>query len=138
MKLLHTFLLVVSATSCMAQPSKTTLLADEFDCTDINTSSQLDDCIHKEIMSSITLLSNEFVSFEKRSKHVYAADPKLGKELIEIVREAQDAWITFRDRNCKIEAFEVEKETLAYITTINNCVIRMNTGRIEKLKNLLR
>ncbi|MCF6254982.1 MAG: DUF1311 domain-containing protein [Gammaproteobacteria bacterium] len=138
MRLLHIFLLVFSATSCMAQPTKTIFLADELDCTDITTSPQLDDCVHKEMMNSNALLLTEFVNFEKRAKRVYAADLKLGKELIAVVSEAQDAWITFRDRTCKIEAFEIEKETPAYVTTVNSCVIRLNTARIEELKNLLR
>jgi uncharacterized protein YecT (DUF1311 family) len=136
MKLLHIFLFVISATSCMAQPP--TPLADKPYCTDINTSSQVDDCIHMDMMNSQTLLSNELLNFEKRVKHVYEADQKLGKALIQIVREAQDAWITFRDKNCKIEAFQIEKEMPAYVTTINNCVIQMNTRRIEELKSLLR
>jgi len=137
MKLLYILLLVCSAASCMAQPPKTNTLADDFDCTDINVSPKLDDCIYKEIMNSKTLLSDELLSFEKRAKNIYATDMKLGKELIEIVRGTQDAWIAFRDRSCKIEAFQIEKKTPAYITTINNCIIRMNNGRIEKLKNLL-
>jgi len=138
MKLLHIFLFVFSATSCMAQTLKATSLADEPDCTDINTSSQLDDCINKEMTNSKTLLLNEILNFEKRARQVYASDPKLGKELIETVGEAQDAWITFRDRHCKIEAFQIEKEMPAYVTTINSCVIQMNTKRIKELKNLLR
>jgi uncharacterized protein YecT (DUF1311 family) len=138
MKLLHISLLVFSATSCMTQPLKSTSLAGEPDCTHINTSSQLDDCIHKEMTNSKTLLLKEILSFEKLARRVYAPDPKLGKELIEIVRETQYAWVTFRDKHCKIEAFQIAKEIPAYVTTVNDCVIQMNTKRIEEFKNLLR
>ena len=137
MRLLHAFLLVISATSCMAQSPKINHLTDKLDCTAINTSPQLDDCVHKQMMKSNTLLLNEFVNFEKLAKHVYAVDPKLGKELIEKVRKAQDAWITFREQNCSVDAFEVEEGTPAYITTVNNCIIRMNAERIKELKMLL-
>ncbi len=138
MKLLYILLLVSSAACCMAQPPKNNTVADDFDCTDINVSPELDDCIYKEMINSKTLLSDELLSFEKRAMNIYAADMKLGKELIKIVRGTQDAWITFRDRNCEVEAFQIEKKMPAYVTTINNCVIRMNNKRIEKLKNLLR
>lgn len=137
MKILHIILLFIFASSCMAHAPKATALTDELDCTNINTSPQLDDCVYKGMMNSKNLLSNEYLSFEKRAKNVYAADSKLGKELIKIVREAQDAWIAFRDKTCKIEAFEIEKKAPAYATTINNCVIRMNIERIKELKNLM-
>lgn len=139
MRLLHIFLLAISATACMAEPSKTTsLIVDDSDCTDIRSSSQIDDCIHKEMMNSNVSLSNALVSVEKRVEQAYAADLQLGQELIEIVREAQHAWLAFRDKDCKIQAFEIEKDTPAYVTTINNCVIQMNDNRIEELKNMLR
>lgn len=139
MRLLHIFLLAISATACMAEPSKTTsLVVDDSDCTEIRSSYQIDDCIHKEMMNSNVLLSNALISVEKRVEQAYAADLQLGQELIEIVREAQYAWLGFRDKDCKIQAFEIEKDTPAYVTTINNCVIQMNDNRIEELKNMLR
>lgn len=137
MRLLHAFLLVVFATSCMAQPPKNNPRTDKLDCTVINTSAQLDACVHKKMVTSNALLLNEFVSFKKRVKRVYAADLKLGNELIEKVRKAQDAWIAFRGKNCSVDAFEVEEGTPAYITTVNNCIIRMNAKRIEELKKLM-
>jgi uncharacterized protein YecT (DUF1311 family) len=138
MKLFHLLMLAFSVTACIAQPLKAASQADESDCKNITTSPQLDDCVRKDRINSDALLLNEFSNFEKRAKQMYAADLKLGNELIATVRNAQDAWITFRDRSCKIEAFEIERETPAYATTFSNCVIRMNTGRIEELKKLLR
>lgn len=76
-------------------------------------------------------------SFEKRAKQVYAADPALGKELIDKVRNAQDAWLSFREKNCSVEVFEIQKGTPAYITTMNNCIILMNAERLKALKKLL-
>ena len=76
-------------------------------------------------------------SFEKRANQLYAPDPALGKELIDKVRNAQDAWLSFREKNCSVEAFEIQVGTPAYITTVNNCIILMNAERIKVLKKLL-
>ena len=137
MKLLSIFFLIISTSACMAQPSNVKPLTDELDCTAIIISPQLDDCIHKKMLSSNARLLVEMKNFEKRAKKLYTPDPVIGKELIDKVRNAQDAWLNFREKNCIVEAFEVQTGTPAYITTVNNCVIRMNTDRINMLKKLL-
>lgn len=137
MRLVHAILLAIATTNCMAQPSKITPKVNEIDCTNITTSPQLNDCVDKMVVALNARLLNKFVNFEARAKAVYAVDLKLGKELIEKVRKAQDSWITLRDLNCSIDAFEVEEGTLAYITTVNNCIIRMNKERIKALKKIL-
>ena len=137
MRLVQFIILLFFITSCMAQPPMTSSVSDELDCSEISASMQLDDCVYKAMMTSNTDLMNELARFEVRAASVYEADPALGKELIDVVRQAQDAWVSFRDTNCRVDAFEVEEGTPAYITTMNNCIIRMNAVRIEELKRLL-
>ena len=124
-------LMVVSSSLCFAQSP------DRLDCSSISISPQLDDCVRKQLKKSNILLQNEFENFKKRTKRVYEADLKLGNELIEKVQKAQNAWVTYRDLNCRAEAFEVEERTAAYNTTVNNCTIRMNDERLKILQKLL-
>ena len=137
MKLLSFFLFIISASACVAQPTNVKPSTDELDCTTISISPQLDKCIHKKMLSSNARLLAEMGSFEKRANQLYAPDPALGKELIDKVRNAQDAWLSFREKNCSVEAFEIQVGTPAYITTVNNCIILMNAERIKVLKELL-
>ena len=137
MKLLSFFLFIISASACVAQPTNVKPSTDELDCTSISISPQLDKCIHKKMLSSNARLLAEMGSFEKRANQLYAPDPALGKELIDKVRNAQDAWLSFREKNCSVEAFEIQVGTPAYITTVNNCIILMNAERIKVLKKLL-
>ncbi|SDU36663.1 lysozyme inhibitor LprI family protein [Halopseudomonas salegens] len=138
MKLLYMAMLVFAAGACMAHSPDITSLPEEPDCADISASAELDDCMHEAIETSRTLLSDELVSFEKRARHVYAADQMLGQEFIDMVLEAQNAWVEFRDKSCKVDAFEVEKGAPSYVTTVNGCIIRMNMERVEVLESLLR
>jgi len=137
---MHTYLLVIAGiittVTCMAQPPVIDAPNEVIDCTEITTSPQVDDCVQQEVTISNALLLKEFASFEQRTESVYTSYPKLGKEFIEMVRKTQDAWITFRDLNCNVNAFEAEKGMPAYMTTMNNCIIRMNAERIEDLTKL--
>lgn len=137
MKLLSVFLFIISASACVAEPTNIKSSTDKLDCTTISISPQLDECIDKQMLSSNARLLAEMGHFEKRAKLVYAPDPALGKELIDKVRNAQDAWLSFREKNCSVEAFEIQVGTPAYITTVNNCIILMNAERIKVLKKLL-
>lgn len=136
MRLLQTCLLMITSTTCVAQPPMSDASNEVIDCVEITTSPQINDCVHQEMTASNALLSNEFVNFGQRTERIYASHPELGKELIERVQKAQDAWIAFRDLNCNVDAFEVEEGAPAYITTVNNCIIRMNAERIEDLTKL--
>jgi len=139
MRLFLSFLIFSFTMSCSAEPAgnKIKIAQNEIDCTDIQTSAQVDHCVKKEMEASNTLLSNTSLSLEKRIKLAYSANLKLGTELIEISRNAQTAWLTFRDQSCKINTFEVEEGTPAYITATNDCIIQMNTHRIDELNELL-
>jgi uncharacterized protein YecT (DUF1311 family) len=132
------FLLVVLASYSVAQPSGELSEAGYPICVDVSTSAELDECVREKTRKSKSRLYRELENLELRVKSLYSADSTLGKELVELLYEAQDAWVSFRDESCKVEAFELEKDTPAYATTINACVIRMNTSRTEEIKELLR
>jgi len=137
MRLLYIALFACLASACQAQTAQNTDVKDEFDCTVISSSAQLDECVRRELKVSNTLLSQEFDKLDIRVKNAYKADPKLGKELIKKAHDAQEAWIAFRDLSCIMESFEVEEGSPAHVTAVNDCSIRMNGLRIEDLKKLL-
>ena len=136
MKLFYVLVLLVAATSCMAQTPRSEHVNKVLDCKVIKTSPQLDACVHSKMVQSNIRLKNEFLSLEERVRHAYTADQKLGDEFIEKVRKAQKAWVTFRQLNCSVEAFDIEEGTPAHNTTVNNCIIRMNAARISALIKL--
>ncbi len=117
----------------MAQPKTT----DKLDCSTITSSPQLDDCVRKLLRNSNTVPSKTLGNFKKRTKQIYAGDLKLGNELIKKVQQAQHAWVTYRNLDCHVHAFEMAEGTAAYLTTVNHCIIRMNAERVKMLKKLL-
>lgn len=136
MKILLAFILVVSATSCMAQIPEISQAQQKIDCTVVTTSPQLDACIRKKMLQSNARLMKEMSKLEKRVRQTYTADPKLGNKLIDKVRRTQKAWVNYRRLNCSVEAFQIEEGTAAYNTTVNNCIVRMNAIRIKALEKL--
>lgn len=136
MRALSFLLLVLVTASCNAQPDASGQRFESIDCSKVTISPELDDCIKKKAQASNSLLAAELMGFEDRTRRNYAADLKLGNALINKVKEAQKAWVSYRDKNCPVEAFEIEEGTPAYITTVNSCIIRMNDERIKVLKKL--
>ncbi|CAD7854296.1 MAG: hypothetical protein [Olavius algarvensis Gamma 1 endosymbiont] len=137
---MHTYLLVIPAiittATCMAQPPVTDVPDEVIDCTEITTSLHLDACVRQELAASNARLLDELASFERRTESDYTSVPSLGKELIEKVHKTQEAWTVFRDLNCRVAVFQVEEGKPAYITLVNDCIIRMNAERIEELSKL--
>ena len=136
MKSIYAGILIISATACMAKTPQDSSEEKRLDCSNITVSPQLDDCIHIKMVKSNSLLNEALSKFENRVKHAYTADQKLGNELIEKVLKAQKAWATYRDLNCRVEAFDIEEGNPAYKTTVNNCIVRMNSLRIKAIKKL--
>lgn len=131
-------LLVVSAAACRAESPEMPAMLDVSDCSDISASAQVDDCLHREKLSSQAVLDAGVSQFEAYISDLYEADSALGEQLIEMVTEAQQAWLLFRDANCMVEAFEAEEGTPLQQSLINSCVARMNAERTGYLDRLLR
>lgn len=140
MRPIHIYLLVIGAiiatATCMAQPPATDTPDEVIDCTEITVSWQVDVCTQQEAAASNARLVDALANFERRTESDYTSVPSLGKELIEKVRKAQEAWIVFRDLNCSIAAFQIEEDKPAYMTVVNDCIIHMNAERIEDLSKL--
>ncbi len=119
--------------SCLAQNND----HKRMDCSQATISAELDDCIKDNMNRSNKILKEKLNKFKQQVIQDYQADNQLGKALVNTVLDAQKAWLSFRDKNCKVIAFEIEEGTPAYITTINSCVIEMNDERMKQLNQLL-
>ncbi len=130
MKYILLLLVLTVSVACFAQDN------EKIDCTHVIISAQYDDCIKKNILESNQQLEQIISRLEIQVAENYQADQQLGKALIKTVLESQKSWISYRDKHCKIIAFEIEEGTAAYITTLNSCAIELNENRMEQLSQL--
>lgn len=130
MKYILLLLVLTVNVACFAQDN------EKIDCTHVIISAQYDDCIKKNILESNQQLEQIISRLEIQVAENYQADQQLGKALIKTVLESQNSWISYRDKHCKIIAFEIEEGTAAYITTLNSCAIELNENRMEQLSQL--
>jgi len=131
MKYTIILLTLIVSFSCLAQND------GQVDCTKITTSAKYDDCIKKNTLESNRQLEQIVSRFEVQVSEDCQADPQLGSALIKTVLESQKSWLSYRDKHCKVIAFEIEEGTAAYITIINSCVIELNEKRMEQLSQIL-
>lgn len=131
MKYILLLLILIVNVSCLAKND------EEIDCAHVTISAEYDDCIKKNTLESNRQLEQIISRLEIHIDKSYQADQQLGKALIKTVLESQKAWVSYRDKHCKIIAFEIEEGTAAYITTINSCAIELNGERMEQLNQLL-
>ena len=117
--------------SCLGQND------EQVECTKIITSTKYDDCIKKNTLETNRQLEQIVSRFEVQVSEAYQADPQLGNDLIKTVLESHKSWLSYRDKHCKVIAFEIEEGTTAYITIINSCVIELNEKRMEQLNQIL-
>lgn len=121
---------------CLADTSHSKLDSTSYDCNEITVSQQVDDCVKNKLNESNNLLTEELNLFKLRTIQNYKPDPKIGIQYINTVQKAHAAWLTFRNFECKVNAYEIDVGTPAYITTVNSCIILLNENRIKDIKKL--
>lgn len=131
MKYTLILLTLIVSFSCLAQND------EQIDCAKITSSAKYDDCIKKNTLESNRQLEQIVSRFEVQVNEAYQADLQLGSDLIKAVLDSQRSWLSYRDKHCKVIAFEIEEGTAAYITIINSCAIELNEKRMEQLSQLL-
>tara|TARA_R110000868_G_scaffold408309_1_gene691147 strand:+ start:729 stop:1130 length:402 start_codon:yes stop_codon:yes gene_type:complete len=110
--------------------------AVENPCEKIELSQQVSQCAEYKKDQSDKTLNLSYKATLDRIKHQYKESQTLSEQYLFLLREAQRAWIKLRDADCKLEAFEIEENTEAYQTTINNCISKMSDNRTHYLKNI--
>lgn len=105
-------------------------------CARIEASQQIAQCAEYIKERSDKLLNLSYKATLDRIRHQYKQAPSLADQYISLLREAQRNWITLRDADCKLEAFEIEETAEAHQVTIDNCIARMSTDRENYLKRI--
>ncbi|MBD2781052.1 lysozyme inhibitor LprI family protein [Xenorhabdus szentirmaii] len=125
------FFLLFFSISCFAENG-----FSEGMCSDIDNSDQVYLCSTKKLSESDMILNNEYKELISNINYEYKRDEKLRKEYIHKLKLAQRAWISFRDKNCDVKAFQIESQSQTYETLINDCKNKMTLARIEEIKEL--
>ncbi|MFD1804240.1 lysozyme inhibitor LprI family protein [Mixta tenebrionis] len=63
-------------------------------------------------------------------------DKDLLAEHLLLLHDSQTAWLKYRDRQCKTEAFLADVQSVAYKEINKGCVEKLNKERIYQLNNM--
>lgn len=105
-------------------------------CSDISNSVQVGLCSESKKNEADKYLNEQYSSLMAKINAEYINDVGLRNELIANVKISQRNWIKFRDSNCKLYSFQIDSNSPAYQTTINECVARMSESRGKELAAL--
>ena len=102
-------------------------------CSNIQNSGQVYLCSENKKNEADKYLNKTYSELLSKINSEYVNDDVLKRELIINVKTSQRDWIKFQDSNCKLYAFQIDSNSSAYQTTINNCFTRMSESRGKEL-----
>ncbi|PNS09930.1 hypothetical protein COO59_20150 [Mixta theicola] len=102
-------------------------------CTDVKNSDQVYLCSENKKSDADSYLNKQYSELLAKINAEYVNDDVLKKELVDNVKKSQRDWIKFRDSNCKLYSFQIESNSPAHQTAINECVARMSESRGKEL-----
>ncbi|MBU3057794.1 lysozyme inhibitor LprI family protein [Pseudomonas indica] len=105
-------------------------------CDSIESSQQIFLCSEHVKKIADNRLNTSYQEALRRIKNQYKNSADLASEYLSLLKESQRAWLKVRDKNCELEAFEMERGTEAHITTTNNCIARMSKSRANYLDKI--
>nr|BFD44373.1 DUF1311 domain-containing protein [Pseudomonas sp. FFPRI_1] len=115
----------------------TSAQAASLDCTQISVSEQVDRCAQQDKERADAALNQSYQALLERVHNLYPSSLLQEQEYLGKLKNAQRAWIKYRDSTCVLEAFEVEPGKPAHATLINLCVTRLSNERTRYLDQLL-
>jgi uncharacterized protein YecT (DUF1311 family) len=108
-------------------------LAQQPNCADPQTQADMTQCAgiayrmaDEDLNLAYELTLKAYADFE-------ADDPELGKGAVEAVRQAQRAWIAYRDAACAAEAWSYRGGSIEPMV-LANCLERLTRARTEDLR----
>lgn len=105
-------------------------------CDILNNSHQVFMCSEHSKKQADHKLNESYNRLLRRVDTQYSPDPEIRISFISTIKKSQRAWIVLRDANCAVESFEIEADSEAHTTTINNCVARMSQERADYLDRI--
>lgn len=111
---------------------------EEHVCHGIQISVHVDDCIRQQYATADQQLNYAYKLLMADIDAQYKLAPKLGADFKSSIKMAQQAWLGFRDSNCALEVFEIERGTPEHNKTIKACKLRMTKLRTQEIKSILK
>ncbi|HET7409058.1 MAG TPA: lysozyme inhibitor LprI family protein [Paracoccaceae bacterium] len=111
---------VLAAFTCLAADA-----ASAQDCSDPQTQIEMNECAHLDYLAADEMLNAEY-------KRARAA---LGESGATALRDAQRAWIVFRDKACEVEGAQFAGGSIRPMV-VAGCLARLTRRRTEDLRLL--
>lgn len=113
-------------------------LAQESDCTDPQTQDDMTLCAVKDYEKADAALNEVWdeAMFIAQDEDALMPEGDTGPGYEETLREAQRAWITFRDAHCAYAGFAARGGTMQPLL-VNQCLARLTGERTTQLRKLV-
>lgn len=108
---------------------------NSYNCNEISTSQQVFECSKTRAEAADHDLNIYYKWLIEKVRSDYSSNAELGKDLMSRLKNSQRAWLASRDANCLLDVFIVEKGSIAFDTTRNNCLYRESINRSSYLKS---
>lgn len=109
---------------------------EETKCENIQDSQGVLGCSKDEKNEADNKLNDSYQLLKARIGSQFERDRRLGEKYLMEVKQSQLAWMNLRDKNCALEAFEIERGSQPYESVINKCVARMSNERSGYLNGI--
>jgi uncharacterized protein YecT (DUF1311 family) len=103
-------------------------------CASAKISAEVDTCVARQYAEADRKMNTVYTQVMAQIDRDYKPEPRLGKELKAKIKNAQLAWLSFRDAQCAVEAFEIEQDKPAHTTTVKACMNRLTVERTTQLE----
>jgi uncharacterized protein YecT (DUF1311 family) len=105
-------------------------------CSNVSSSDQVFLCSEYKKNLADNYLNGQYTGLRDKIKSEYINDNSLKNEFLNNIKESQRNWIKFRDSNCKLYALQIEHNSQAHQTTINECIAKMSELRGKELAEI--
>jgi len=102
-------------------------------CSDIKNSDQVYLCSESKKSEADKYLNKQYSDLLTKINSEYVNDDALRNELVTNIRASQRDWVKFRDSNCQLYSFQIDSNSPAHQTTLNECIARMSESRGKEL-----
>ncbi|KAB1591934.1 DUF1311 domain-containing protein [Burkholderia cepacia] len=112
--------------------------AAEPNCVRAESSQEIFECSRGAREGAVRAVTLSYKNLLNRIQMQYVNDAALGVDFSKLVASSHKYWVIHTEKDCRIEAFDIEPGTQAYETTVNHCVARKSVERTTYLDSLVR
>ena len=106
------------------------------DCSQGENDTEVLNCSTSNKAEAEAALNKEYANAKKRIEQIFANEPVVKKEYMNMFVEAQRAWLKFRDLQCSLKAHPATKGTNLRLDFTNECVTQFDTERTKTLQEM--